>query len=94
MKMSKDKMPGTQYFYCNAIKMQHFLIHSHINLTIYYSMIGFNFSKYNPDENAKSPFEKLLDLFLQLLTYTSGDFNEAMQSLKKDLDLEVENVKL
>lgn len=52
-------------------------------------MIGFNFSKYNPDENAKSPFEKLLDLFLQLLTYTSGDFNEAMQWLN-ELDKEHE----
>ena len=38
----------------------------------------FRFSKYNPDEG-KSPFETLLNLFLQLLTYTNGDFNEAMQ---------------
>ena len=46
-------------------------------------MRGFNFSKYNPNENSKSPFEKLLDLFLQLLTYTNGDFNEAMQWLNE-----------
>lgn len=45
----------------------------------YNNMRGFNFSKYNPLENAKSKFEQLLDLFMQLLTYTSGDFNEAMQ---------------
>jgi uncharacterized protein with von Willebrand factor type A (vWA) domain len=44
-----------------------------------YDMRGFNFSKYNPLENAASKFEQLLDLFMQLLTYTSGDFNEAMQ---------------
>lgn len=50
-------------------------------------MRAFNFSKYNPDENSKSPFEKLLDLFLQLLTYTNGDFNEAMQWLN-ELDKE------
>ena len=50
-------------------------------------MRGFNFSKYNPNENSKSPFEKLLDLFLQLLTYTNGDFNEAMQWLN-ELDKE------
>ena len=50
-------------------------------------MLGFNFSKYDPNENSKSPFEKLLDLFLQLLTYTSGDFNEAMQWLN-ELDKE------
>lgn len=50
-------------------------------------MFGFNFSKYNPDENAKGGFEKLLDIFTQLLTYTSGDFNEAMQWLN-ELDKE------
>ncbi|MEO5967246.1 MAG: VWA domain-containing protein [Ferruginibacter sp.] len=44
-------------------------------------MNGFRFSKYNPDENLKSDFEKLLDLFLQLLTYTSGDAAEALQWL-------------
>ncbi|MEX1201611.1 MAG: VWA domain-containing protein [Ferruginibacter sp.] len=42
-------------------------------------MRGFNFSKYNPLDHSKSKFEQLLDLFMQLLTYTNGDFNEAMQ---------------
>ena len=46
----------------------------------------FRFSKYNPDEG-KSPFETLLNLFLQLLTYTNGDFNEAMQWMN-ELDKE------
>ena len=50
-------------------------------------MKQFHFSKYDPSENAKSSFEKLLDLFLQLLTFTSGDFNEAMQWLN-ELDKE------
>ncbi len=50
-------------------------------------MIGFNFSKYDPSENAKSDFEKLLDLFMQLLIYTNGDFVEAMQWLN-ELDKE------
>ena len=50
-------------------------------------MRSFNFSKYDPSENAKSSFEKLLDLFMQLLTHTSGDFNEAMQWLN-ELDKE------
>jgi Ca-activated chloride channel homolog len=59
---------------------------SHINKSNI-KMKGFNFSKYNPNENSKSPFEKLLDLFLQLLTYTNGDFNEAMQWLN-ELDKE------
>ena len=50
-------------------------------------MIGFNFSKYNPAENEQSGFDKLLKLFTQLLTYTSGDFNEAMQWMN-ELDKE------
>lgn len=50
-------------------------------------MKHFHFSRYDPSENAKSSFEKLLDLFLQLLTFTSGDFNEAMQWMN-ELDKE------
>ena len=51
------------------------------------NMKGFQFSKFNPEENAKSSFEKLLDLFMQLLTHTSGDYNEALQWLN-ELDRE------
>ena len=50
-------------------------------------MRSFHFSKYNPQDNSKSSFEKLFDLFTQLLTYTSGDFNEAIQWLT-ELDKE------
>lgn len=50
-------------------------------------MIGFNFSKYTPGQNGKSPFEQLLNLFTQILTYTNGDVAEAMQWLN-ELDLE------
>jgi len=42
-------------------------------------MKGFNFSKYDPDQNNKSRFEQLLDMFTQILTYTNGDVSEAMQ---------------
>ncbi len=42
-------------------------------------MKGHQFSKYDPRQNNKSRFEQLLDLFLQLLTYTNGDVSEAMQ---------------
>ncbi len=55
--------------------------------TIDHIMRGFNFSTYDPNENAQSNFEKLLDLFMQLLTYTNGDFPEAMQWLN-ELDKE------
>ena len=50
-------------------------------------MIGYNFSKFDPNANGKSPFETLLDLFMQLLTYTNGDFDEAMQWMN-ELDKE------
>lgn len=46
-------------------------------------MFGHHFSKYHPGDQNKTTFEKLLDLFLQILTYTNGDFNEAMQWLNE-----------
>lgn len=42
-------------------------------------MRGITFSRYQPDDDTRSPFQKLLDLFTQLLTYTSGDVTEALQ---------------
>ncbi|HUS03282.1 MAG TPA: VWA domain-containing protein [Chitinophagaceae bacterium] len=53
-------------------------------------MLGHNFSKYDPGQNGKSPFEKLLNAFMQLLTYTSGDVAEALSwltELDKEYDL-------
>jgi Ca-activated chloride channel homolog len=50
-------------------------------------MIGFNFSKYVPGQDGKSPFDQLMDIFMQLLTYTNGDVGEAMQWLN-ELDKE------
>ncbi len=50
-------------------------------------MLGHNFSKFNPKDNEQSSFEKLMKIFTQLLTYTSGDFSEAMQWLN-ELDKE------
>ncbi len=41
-------------------------------------MIGYRFSEYTPGSDGKSPFEKLLDLFMQILVYTAGDANEAL----------------
>jgi len=42
---------------------------------------GYFFSKYDPEQNGKSPFEKLLDAFLELLQYTNGDAAEALNWL-------------
>ena len=52
-------------------------------------MKGFHFSNYDPNESGKSRFEQLLDVFMQLLTYTSGDVAEALQWLNQ-LDREYE----
>lgn len=52
-------------------------------------MKGFNFSKYDPQEGGKTKFEQLLDVFMQLLTYTNGDVSEAM-SWMNQLDKEYE----
>ena len=46
-------------------------------------MIGYHFSKYDPRENGKTKFEQLLDVFMQLLTYTNGDVAEALQWLNQ-----------
>jgi Ca-activated chloride channel family protein len=44
-------------------------------------MIGYHFSKYDPNSQGKTTFEQLLEIFLQLITYTSGDVNEALNWL-------------
>ncbi len=41
-------------------------------------MNGHRFSRYIPPQDDRSPFEKLLPLFLELLTHTSGDVEEAL----------------
>ncbi len=39
-------------------------------------MIGYQFSQFIPKEDDRSPFEKLLEIFLELMVYTSGDVEE------------------
>ena len=46
---------------------------------------GFVFKPY--EAPSQSPFEKLFDIFKELITHTSGDFDEAMDWLK-ELDKE------
>ena len=53
-------------------------------------MIGFHFTKFDPNEKGKSKFDQLLDLFMQLLSYTNGDVGETLQwmnQLDKEYDL-------
>ncbi|MHA4807004.1 vWA domain-containing protein [Flavitalea flava] len=42
-------------------------------------MIGFHFTGYDPNEQDKSKFDQLLDVFMQLLSYTNGDVSETLQ---------------
>jgi Ca-activated chloride channel homolog len=41
-------------------------------------MLGIRFGKYVPPLDDRSPFERLLPLFLEMLTHTSGDVEEAL----------------
>lgn len=53
-------------------------------------MIGHRFSRFVENNEDKSSFDKLLKLFLQLLTYTSGDVPETlhwMNELDREYDL-------
>jgi Ca-activated chloride channel family protein len=46
-------------------------------------MLGHRFTKFDPNAEGKTKFEQMLNLFLQLLTYTNGDVSEALQWLNQ-----------
>jgi uncharacterized protein with von Willebrand factor type A (vWA) domain len=48
-------------------------------------MIGYQFFSFNPDQAGQSKFDQLLNIFMQLLTYTSGDAAESI-SWMNELD--------
>jgi uncharacterized protein with von Willebrand factor type A (vWA) domain len=50
-------------------------------------MLGYRFGKPTGDEDTQTPFDKLFNLFLQLLNYTSGDVYEALNWMN-ELDRE------
>lgn len=50
-------------------------------------MLGWQFKEYTPDQLGKTPFERLLTVFQDLLLYTSGDVTEALSWLT-ELDKE------
>ncbi len=50
-------------------------------------MQGFTFTEYIPEKDKRSPFERLLEIFLELVTHTSGDVDEALEWLR-ELDKE------
>lgn len=46
-------------------------------------MLGFRFDKYKPSSEGENPFDKLFNIFKQLLTHTSGDVAEALDWLNQ-----------
>lgn len=46
-------------------------------------MLGHRFEKYIVKEDDRSPFEKLLPLFLEMLMHTSGDVEEALDWMRE-----------
>jgi uncharacterized protein with von Willebrand factor type A (vWA) domain len=46
-------------------------------------MHGHQFHKYIPEEDKRTPFEKLLPLFIELLNYTSGQPDEALDFMEE-----------
>jgi len=52
-------------------------------------MIGHRFIQFNSKEKDKTKFEQMLDIFMQLLTYTNGDAAEAL-SWMNELDKQYE----
>ena len=46
-------------------------------------MIGVRFQEFVAEENNETPFERLLKIFLEIMTHTSGDFEESFRWLKE-----------
>jgi Ca-activated chloride channel homolog len=46
-------------------------------------MKGYLFSEYKPERDKRTDFERLLDVFLEILTHTSGDVEEAIDWLRQ-----------
>jgi Ca-activated chloride channel homolog len=54
---------------------------------VYKNMLGYRFSRFDPNDQNQTPFDKLFKIFKELLTYTSGDVDEAISWLN-ELDRE------
>lgn len=51
---------------------------AHRPCVTFHRMWGHRFSRYVPPKDDRTPFQKLLPLFLEMLTHTSGDVEEAL----------------
>lgn len=46
-------------------------------------MIGYRFTDFQESSSEETPFERLLKIFLELMTHTSGDYEESFRWLKE-----------
>ena len=45
-------------------------------------MLGLQFHELRPDRDQRSAFERLLEVFTEVITHTSGDVDEALDWMK------------
>lgn len=60
-------------------------------------MLGFRFSEYSPSPDTRTPFERLLEIFLELIVHASGDVEETfrwMEILDKEHNITTEDYTL
>lgn len=46
-------------------------------------MLGYRFSQFIPQEDNRTPFERLLELFMELMVFTSGDVDESLEWMRQ-----------
>ncbi|MEO8734699.1 MAG: hypothetical protein ABI373_10245, partial [Flavobacteriales bacterium] len=54
-----------------------------IKRLVHVLMLGLRFERFLPPKDDRSPFEKLLPIFLEILTHTSGDVEEALDWMQE-----------
>ena len=60
-------------------------------------MLGFRFSEYSPPQDTRTPFERLLEIFLELIVHASGDIEETfrwMEILDKEHNITTDDYTL
>lgn len=78
---NKPANEGASNPFIHAAKIRSSELSSDI-LSYLHPMLGFRFSEYTPDPN-QTTFDKLFDIFKELITHTSGDVDEALDWLQK-----------
>jgi uncharacterized protein with von Willebrand factor type A (vWA) domain len=46
-------------------------------------MIGFQFTRHVPEKDQRTPFERLFEIFMELVTFTSGEVEEALDWMRQ-----------